>query len=463
MTARRRLALLVMFLASGCSAYRAANQPLTAWDPSHGYRPEAVEAKKPVGEVLLLLAFSGGGTRAAALSYGVLRELRDTRLPIDGDSESLLGEVDMITSVSGGSFTSAYYGLFGERIFEDYEKRFLRRNVQGRLIWELLRPWNWFRLASSFFDRTELAIRLYDREIFDGATFADLEAAGGPYLAINAADLAVGNPFTFTQPQFDLMCSDLSQLEVARAVAASSAVPGLFTPITLRNYAGACGFQRPDWLDEALASRRTSPRRFRDAEIIVGYLDAKRRKYIHLVDGGISDNIGLRLPLSNVIVEGGIWKHLKHLGIRRPGHIVVIAVNAANEPDQRLDLVAKAPSLKTVVGSVSGVQIHRYNFETLDLMRESLERWARDAPPDEEGRKVQTHMIEVAFDLLEDPEERHFFNNVATSFNLDDETVDRLIEVGERLLRESPDFQELLGALQVSNHGGNIPLPEHRA
>jgi NTE family protein len=257
------------------------------------------------------------------------------------------------------------------------------------------------------------------------------------------------------QPQFDLMCSDLSQLKVARAVAASSAVPGLFTAITLRNYAGSCGFERPEWLDEALASRRTSPRRFRDAEIAVGYLDSKKRKYIHLVDGGISDNIGLRRPLSNVIVEGGVWRRLKHVGIRRPGHIVVIVVNAANNPDRHVDLLATAPSLKAVLGSVSGVQIRRYNFETLELMRESLKRWARDAPPDEAGRKLQTHMVEVAFDLLENPNERHFFNNVKTSFDLDDETVDRLIEVGGRLLRESPDFQQLLGALQVSNHGGN--------
>jgi NTE family protein len=77
----------------------------------------------------------------------------------------------------------------------------------------------------------------------------------------------VGNRFVFSQEQFDLICSDLSQLEVARAVAASSAVPVAFSPIVLKNYAGTCGFERPQWMEEALADRKGDRRRFRNAEI----------------------------------------------------------------------------------------------------------------------------------------------------------------------------------------------------
>ncbi len=103
----------------------------------------------------MLLAFSGGGTRAAALSYGVLQELRDTQVTVAGRDERLIDEADTISSVSGGSFTSAYYGLYGERIFADYEQRFLRRNIQGELIWALLNPLNWFSLFR--YGRLELA------------------------------------------------------------------------------------------------------------------------------------------------------------------------------------------------------------------------------------------------------------------------------------------------------------------
>ena len=287
----------------------------------------------------------------------------------------------------------------------------------------------------------------YDRKVFDGATFEDLLAADGPYLQINAADLGVGYRFTFIQPQFDPICSDLSQLKVARAVAASSAVPGLFNAVTLRNYAGSCGFERPAWLDEAL-SDRNARRRFRSASIAESYLDADDRKYIHLVDGGIADNLGLRGPLEGILLSGGIRERLERLGLAHPRFIVVVAVNAQGQSSRGLDLIPGAPSLGSMIGSVSGVQIQSYNFETLELMRSSMENWARELPPDAEGRAIQTYLVEVAFETLADEEEREFFNNVATSFVLDDETVDRLIEVGGRLLRENPGFVSLLADLR---------------
>jgi NTE family protein len=341
-----------------------------------------------MGDVLLVLAFSGGGTRAAALSYGVLQELRDTRVVVRGVERRLLDEVDLITSVSGGSFTSAYYALYGDRIFADYEPRFLRRNIQRRLLLELVRPRHWIRLASTFFDRSELAVQLYDDEIFDRATFADLQAAQGPFVQINAADLAGGNRFTFFQPQFDLICSDLSQLKVARAVAASSAVPGLFTPITLRSYAGQCGFKPPAWFGEAGREQPGSLRRLRNAEVVQGYLDGKRQ-YIHLVDGGIADNLGLRGPLDNVILVGGLRQRFDQLGGVRPAHIMVVVVNAEVHREPALSRTPAAPSLSRMLSAVSGVQISSYNFETLELLRASLKTWADEIPPEAHGRTAE--------------------------------------------------------------------------
>ena len=262
----RRLPILVglaLATLTACSTYRPANQPLDKVDRNAGYHLGRLSAQHSIGDVGLFLAFSGGGTRAAALAYGVLEELRDTE--IAGETASpkrLLDEIDGISSVSGGSFTAAYYALFGDRIFEDFETRFLYRNVQGQLLRQILRPRNWFRLATTLFDRTELAILYYDDKIFDGATFLDLAEAGGPPIQINATDLSIGNRFPFIQEQFDFICSDLSKMRVSRAVAASSAVPVLFAPATLRNYAGRCNFEIPVWFDEALAGREADPRRF---------------------------------------------------------------------------------------------------------------------------------------------------------------------------------------------------------
>jgi NTE family protein len=87
------------------------------------------------------------------LRYVVMLELRDT---------GLLEQLDVISSVSGGSFTAAYYGLYGDRIFEDFEEGFLRRDAQGRLFRGLFNPFaaigRWFGRRS----RDEMAIDYYN-------------------------------------------------------------------------------------------------------------------------------------------------------------------------------------------------------------------------------------------------------------------------------------------------------------
>ena len=89
--------------------------------------------------LLLVLSFSGGGSRASALAYGVLEGLAETQLPFDA-TRRMLDEVDMITAVSGGSITAAYYGLFGDRIFSRFRKEFLDVDVENDLKHTLLAP-----------------------------------------------------------------------------------------------------------------------------------------------------------------------------------------------------------------------------------------------------------------------------------------------------------------------------------
>lgn len=444
---RSLCAAALLLVCVGCGTYRPVNAPLARLDVSQQLHPLAhsLSAQRPE-EIALILALSGGGTRAAAFSYGVLQELRDTSIGQGEAKRRLLDEVDTISSVSGGSFTSAYYGLFGDRIFEDFEERFLKKNIQGRLLLQILRPKNWFRMASTFFDRNELAIEYYDQHIFEGATFADLFARDGPLILINATDLSQGTRFTFDFSHFQRICSDLLKIKISRAVTASSAVPVLFNPVTLKNFAGTCGYESPAWVQEALASK-DSARRVARARGAMAYLDAKKRPYIHLVDGGISDNLGVRGPLENFIAIDDFQKAFKSRGFKTlPRHLVVLVVNAYTEPDPKVDLSAVAPSLSFIMNSVTSVQIGRYNFETIELLRQSLQTWAEEVKT--QGHSINTHLIEVSFDAIEDPTERKFFNNVPTSFKLDEQTVDRLAEAGRRLLRDSTEFQALLAEIQ---------------
>ena len=138
-TCTRLLGATAALAIAGCTAIAPINQPIAQVDPANGYRVVNLlkrEQRSNNPQAMVLLAFSGGGTRAAALSYGVLEELRRTPIAIGGrvdQTHPFLDEVDMVTGVSGGSFTALAYALYGERLFTEFEPRFLKRDVQGEL------------------------------------------------------------------------------------------------------------------------------------------------------------------------------------------------------------------------------------------------------------------------------------------------------------------------------------------
>ena len=446
---RLRLSILVATQLAffGCAGLQTVNIPIEEVDSDAGYRPFAKLAKRPPGEIWLTLAFSGGGTRAAAFAYGVLEELRDTIIRLDGEPIRLLDEVDTISAVSGGSFPAAYYGLFGDGIFDDFEEKFLNRNIQMALILQALRPWNTLRLLSPSYTRSMLALDFYNRKVFDKKTFADLTASDGPHIHINATDLSHGYRFTFNQGQFDVICSDLDALPVAAAVAASSAVPVLLSPITLRNYAGRCGYEMPQWIGNALESRETDRRRYMSGRSFFDFTDSTKRPFIHLLDGGIADNLGLRFSIELAAAAGGMKPLIETIGVTPPSGFVVMVVNAETDPNPTIDLSSAAPSFAALMASVSGSQIRRYNLETLLLADESIRAFSQTIVPNA-SEPVEARLIEISFDSIVHEDERSYFKLLPTSFQLTDDTVAKLREAGRKLLRENSGFQELLQSLQ---------------
>jgi len=458
---------LTALIAGGCAHY-PANPFLKEVSHDKGYRLKNAGPGEKSNSLLLFLSFSGGGTRAASLAYGVLEELARTEIFLDGRKRFLLDEVDAISSVSGGSFTAAYYGLFGRRIFQDFESRFLKKNIQRDLFEETIPLPNWFRLLSPKFGRSDLVSEYYDKNIFEGCTFGDIIARGGPLILINATDLTLGTYFTFTQEMFDILCSDLSRVPVARAVAASSAVPVLLTPVTLYNYAGTCNYEAPEWMKKALEEEESasSRRRFQQAAHLKSYMDAQQRPYIHLIDGGIADNLGLRAAIDQVIMMGDVWRSLQYLGWGNTRKVVFILVNAEKEPDAHPDQVERTLSSGWVLKSVTNIPIVRYNFETVELLKGNFQQWAKEIrsqrcrkAPDLNGANILSsesdpcadikfYLVEVDFDALPDKSERSYLKKLPTSFHLLPEAVDRLRAAARRILRESAEFQRLLRDLK---------------
>ncbi len=448
----------------GCEYVRPTmNAPLARWDAGYGYRSTNLPPSKTDSSdsLFIIASFSGGGARASALAYGVLQEMARTPIVWEGRKKRLIDELNIINAVSGGSFTATYYALYGDRIFQDFEARFLRKNWESELRSRIFRsPSNWLRLWSPYFGRAHIFSELLDEALFDGHTFGDLVARSQrPMIFLHASDMATLSRFEFNQRQFDLICSDLNQLPLSVAAASSSALPLLLSPITMTNYAGQCGFQPPARLVE---QRPTAWGRQRANELR-SYLDAKKRPYVHLLDGGLSDNVGMRSVLETTALVGDLESTFHLLGAKNIRKLVYLMVSAETAPDTNQYELADIPGLTRVSRALIDIPINRYSTDTLQLLDQAIQRWRLQLRQRPEGvpsvftPDADIYFINASLTELTDPEEEARLMNIATNLALTNEEVDHLLVTGSRLLRNSPEFQRLIRDLERDAASISVP------
>jgi len=474
------IVVAVLLLLGGC-ATRPINPPITQIDPNGGYGLQTRQQhfKNLDKGDLVILAFSGGGTRAAAFSYGVLEFLRTNELVApNGARIRLLDTVNIITGVSGGSFTALAFGLYGDKLFDLYETAFLKRNVQGEIVARAFNPGNWGYLSSTGWGRSELAAELYDEILFKGATFGDLDRGDGPLILASATDISNGGRVIFRQGIFNIFCSDLNAVPLSRAAAASSAVPVLLSNVTINNYGGTCNYGLPPWIAPFADSAnppRPAGRALRELSDGAAYSDSVHHPYIHLVDGGVSDNLGMRGVLDTLnsleaLYDAGLPSPLDH--VRR---IVIFIVNSLSARPTNWDESENGPGTMEVLLKATGVPIDHYSYENVELLKDIAARWEKDRrvrdlagcsanrdsklcaavrPPE-----AEVYVIDVSFAALADKTERDYLNQQPTSFVLPAEAVDRLRAAAGTIIQASPEIQRLL-----KDTGAKIvPIPANAA
>ena len=456
-------AALAAMLALGGCATRPVNPPIKEVDANVGYTFQTRQKHFKSQDNLVILAFSGGGTRAAAFSYGVLEFLRRTEVVgPKGTKVRLLDGVDVITGVSGGSFTALAYGLYGDKLFADYEQRFLKRDVQGELLARALNPAYWGDLSSTGWGRSELAAQLYDEILFNGATFGDLDRGDGPFILASATDISSGGRIVFNQNIFNMLCSDLNAVRLSRAAAASSAVPVVLSAVTINNYGGTCNNPIPPWvkLFTQPDPPRPAARAMRELKEAEPYADSVHRPYIHLVDGGVSDNVGMRgvldaLQFLEALHGAGLPTPLDHVK-----KIIVLVVNSLSTPPTKWDESESPPGTIDILLKATGVPIDHYSYEAVELLKDIAARWQtgrrirnlagcssnKDSPVCAAIRvpEAEIYAIDVSFAALPDKAERDYLNLQPTTFVLPAEAVDRLRAAAATIILASPEFQRLL-------------------
>lgn len=439
------LILIVIGVVVGRQHQPDFNQPL------EGDRSASVQDFRPTDDTFVWVAFSGGGTRAAAMAWEVLEELREIEIDVVRDGKrvnsNIADEIDYISGISGGSFAAVGWTLFRDDP-DVFRTRFLERNIERALTNEIVTSlWRPFALASPLYSRINVAAEYYDRKVFDEVTFSDLPAR--PALRIHATDLALGGRFTFSEEDFRKIGSDLFSYPVAYACAASSAFPILLSPISLRNFGETVPVEELRLQDYEYDRYVLNSRRNVLADLSrIGreHYNDKTNSYIHLADGGIVDNQGLGALLDEFETGRIISQRLADstIPLRR---LILINVNAGVSPDNNVARRRESPGVSTVV-------LHTM-VASMDIL--SARRWMRikefvqqlnkaviDVDPVAGLRDLEKpYAIEVSFRNLTDEGLRARSNALPTSFKLDQEELDLIAEVVPILVAEDPEMVRL--------------------
>jgi len=332
----------------------ATNAPLSASTP-----PSMGAPTDFMHENSIVLSFSGGGLRAAAFAHGVLSALESVKTA-DGD---LLDDVALISSVSGGSLTAAYYGVYGREGLTRFRSEVLLPGFESGMRLSLYSPANLTRVLGGGLNTRENFGDALDRKVFHGATFADIYSRQRPEIRIQATDLYHRVPFLFFPPLFSILCSDLSRYSVADAVAASMAVPVLFAPVVVRTYPESCQPLPP----EIVAAVRPRPEGSRVlnaiTKAIAAYRDPARTRYIKLGDGGLTDNFAVSNLVISRLAFGTPYAPMTERDAVRIRRLLLIVADASRGPNGDWTLQEAGPSgvdlaLSATVAAVDAAARH---------------------------------------------------------------------------------------------------------
>jgi NTE family protein len=158
---------------------------------------------------------------------------------------------------------------------------------------------------------------------------------------------------------------------------------------------------------------------------------------------------------------------LKDLNRINTNKLAIITVNAQKEMDKTFAKRDYSIPLIDTFGAASSIPLDQYTFETMELLRSNITTWRESitasryqeaissSPRIKEKARdedvpcaVQTYLIEVSFDMMQDQNEREYLKNLPNSFHLESNAIDRLINAAYKILQNSKVFQALVSDLQ---------------
>ena len=409
----------------------------------------------------ILMAFSGSGSRAAALAEAVLREMAATSYLATDGRHVLTDDVKLISSVSGGSLTAAWFGLRRSSAHPDGDLDGLRdgflaqNNMPSlRIIGGDLITWLGHLTGSNFKD-------LLDTRLFHGARFADINQPYKPVIALNATDVASGDVFTFSPRRFDDICSTFDVLPASTAVAASAAFPVLRTPVGFRNFSDGCTgrLRNGEWIKVDLSNPYTpylNLPEYRDAR----YSNDMRRgpnpfrsiRYLYFMNGSSADGLGIQSLRSAILApydDGSVLRAINEGGIRR---LAIILVSAGSDQLSAIDdlptIGAFDYGLVSSVSSANPQVVLSGLLSELAMATANTTSSAKFAGIDLYG--ITIDLDQIPADTAAHRELRDKTKTAPTAWTLTGPDLQAIETAGRLLLRRDPCYRALVADLHAS-------------
>lgn len=345
------LGLACLLLATGCASATAFRIPQTG--------PETTcIAPGPDRDVVVGVALSGGGSRAALFGAAGLEALGRLRAPGGG---SVMEQVNYLSSVSGGSLAAAYYasqkpprevqiltpdgGMTGEyqAFFTGFKEK-LDQDFESALIWRQLGRFRF--ILNSALAAVSLAEILSERLVGEMkfGELAQREARGdSPRLLINTTLYNNGRRFILTTLPPEAMRYDFFQdlrLALARRGETSE-----FPPILQQRWQSVLALTPLDLgIDPChlrLASGVSASASFPPVVGPITFQVGEEERYFHTGDGGLYDNTG---------IESLLFVFLKQLQEKKTRRALIIAFDSSYPfwvGERRLSLRAEPWTLFT--------------------------------------------------------------------------------------------------------------------
>ena len=488
-------AAVVRFAAAACLLLLCAcgtqptDYPLAAGNANPPQSPVEADPDRP----LVLLAFSGGGSRAAALAAAVVRRLDELRYPIHGGLRPLAADVAVVSSVSGGSVYAADLALNGPAHAAAFMQRVQTYDGIGWLTHKALNPATWIALQLESKTRVDVLQEMIEDLLQTTATMSALDQPGRPLTLFNATDMVSGQVFTFNRDTLDDLCMDYGRVPVSLAVTASAAFPIAFTPVLLRNDSylpGGCPSTRPGplaWrlplevpggayanletyrIDRYRQSLRNERVHEQGAD---GDIESYRWPlYLRLVDGGVADNSGLTAMRHALLMPDAAANIGRMVAQGRLRRIVVIAVNARSDPPNKLDHSTQYTNAIDIAEGISGALVDSASANSalvfqnfIKLLTDDRDRLVAEGQVE---ANFAVYPISIDFDQLPNAtaaqrDEQRKVKSIATSWTLQPGDVALLDKVAGVLLWRHPCFRALVTDIGLQGNPEAPPVPDTR-